>query len=309
MRSGFSIIFVATVVFAGGFFYNLAQAVCPTPLSYRVGELNEQFELSLDEAKVAISEAAELWEEMTGQNLFSYDEEATFTINFVFDERQEFADAETSFKDKLEAAESVNSSVGETHTTLLEEYQDLQQIYTNQVKDFEDRLLAYNQEVEEYNKQGGAPVEAFEALEQEKVDLDIERQTLDQLANQLNEMADEINRLGEKGNALIENYNEKVGVFNEQFGESREFTQGDYQGDKINIYTYKDKLELRTVLAHELGHSLSLDHVEGEESVMHYLIGGQPPDLSLSLTDVAEFNRVCGDMSIWDKIMYRLSNN
>jgi len=49
--------------------------------------------------------------------------------------------------------------------------------------------------------------------------------------------------------------------------------------------------------------------VEGDSSVMYYLIGDQPVDLQLSETDVAEFNRICEEMSLWAKIEYKLTSN
>ena len=309
MRSGFIIMLLVTVLFAGGYFYYIAQAVCPVPITYRVGELDERFGLSLDEAKVAIADAAELWEEATGQNLFSYDEDAKFVINFQYDERQAYATAEEILKDRLEAAENINEALSDTYAQLVAEYNKTKLTYADRVEKYERRLVAYNQKVQDYNEQGGAPSEVYADLEAEKDALDRERTALNDLSAELNELVGKINDVGDRGNALIANYNENVGVFNEKFGETREFTQGDYNYERINIYTYKDKQELETVLAHELGHALSLDHVEGSSSIMYYLIGEQPAKLDLSETDLAEFNRICGDMNLWDKIVYRLTNN
>lgn len=309
MRSGFSVALFAVIVFAGGYFYNLAQAVCPIPFTYRIGFIDERFDLTLEEARVAVSDAAEIWEQATGQNLFSYDEDAKFAINFVFDERQEFTNSEEQFKDALEAAENVNTAIGETYAKLISEYNELKLLYEDKVEDFEQRFAVYSETVDRYNQEGGAPKAVFEELEAERLSLIKERSNLNDLDKKLDTLVVEVNRIGAHGNALIKNYNEKVGVFNEEFGESREFTQGDYNYGRINIYTFKDFDELELVLAHELGHALSLDHVEGEESVLYYLIGEQPKQLTLSETDIAEFNRVCGDMNLWDKIVYRLSNN
>ena len=309
MRSGFLLALMITLVFAGGYLYNLAQAVCPVPISYRIGVLDDRFGLSEDEAKVAVAEAAEVWESATGQNLFTYDDTASFAVNFIFDERQAFLNEEGNFRDRLEAAENINEALTETHATLLEDYNALKTAYANKVDSYEANLRAYNQTVHQYNQEGGAPPEKFAELEEEKETLDKERQSLNSMAAQLNDMVDKINDIGDRGNALITNYNENVGEFNERIGDKREFTQGDYQEGRINIYTYQDERELQTVLIHEFGHALSLDHVEGEESFMYFLIGGQPADMMLSEFDLTEFNRVCGSMNLWDKIVYRLTTN
>lgn len=309
MRSGFSVTLIVVLLFAGGYFYNLAQAVCSIPLTYRVGELDERFGLTIDEAKVAITEAAETWEEATGQNLFSYDDNADFTINFIFDERQALINDEVNFSEKLEDAEGRNEVLTITYEALVEQYEDIKSNYEAEVDRFENRLADYNDEVAKYNDQGGAPAEVYEELQAERDALDAKRLELDRIANRLNIMVSDINEIGQKGNQLIERYNENVGDFNVRFGEGREFTQGDYQNNRINIYTYKDEWELHTVLVHELGHAISLDHVESSASVMHHLIGGQSAELVLTSEDLSEFNRVCGDMNLWDKIVYRLSPN
>lgn len=309
MRSGFLISLIVVLLFAGGYFYNLAQAVCPVPIKYRIGQLDERFDISLDEAKVAVAEAAEIWEEATGQNLFSYDDSAKFTVNFIYDERQEFVTEEESFSEQLESAKDINGVLSSTYESLIKEYDRLKESYDEKVEDYEERFEEYNETVREYNESGGAPPKEYAELQKERAALATRRAELESLSTNLNSLVDEINALGEKGNKLIENYNENVGEFNEKFGHAREFTQGDYNGGRINIYTYKDLHELRTVLAHELGHAMSLDHVEGDSSVMYYLIGGQPSDLELSSPDLGEFNRICGDMNLWDKIVYRLKDN
>ena len=309
MRSGFSILLIVAVMFAGGYFYHIAQAVCPTPLSYTIGELDERFGLSYNEAQVAVTEASEVWENATDRNLFSYDADAEFTINFIFDERQAFTEAESEFKEKLDAAEHINDAISDTYAKLVAQYNTLRIAYADKVEAYERRLSVYNDTVEKYNNQGGAPPDAFEELKQEKKELDDEQYALNNIADKLNGLVKEINSMSEKGNSLVQNYNQGVGVYNKTFGETREFTQGDYQGDRINIYTYEDKDELKLVLTHELGHALSLGHVDGESSVMYYLIGEQPRSLELSQADKAEFARVCGDLSVWDKIQLRLQSN
>jgi len=307
MRKGFSIVLMATILFAGGYFYYIAQAVCPIPLSYSIGDIDDRFDFSKDDARLALSEAESIWEDATGKNLFSYEEEqGDLTINFVYDERQEFVEAENKLKDKLDATENISEAISETYAELVERYNDLRIQYADKVERYERRLNVYNAEVEKYNQEGGAPEEAYASLNKEKESLNKEQKDLNALAKQLNELVTQINDIGERGNTLISSYNEGVNVYNETFGESHEFTQGDYSNSTIKIYTFESEEELRLVLVHELGHALSLDHVEGEASIMHYVIGKQPKDASLSEADLAEFNRVCGDISIFDRIKLSL---
>lgn len=306
MNRGLILVLVVAILFGGGYFYYIAQAICPTPLSYKLGDLDDRFALSTEEARLQIAQAESVWEDATGRNLFTYDEHADLVINFVFDERQEFVEAENELKDKLDATENISDAISDTYAQLVAQYNELRITYADKAEAYERKLNEYNKEVEKYNRQGGAPADVYASLAAQKKELSEEQASLNALAGNLNELVTEINSIGEKGNNLINTYNQGVNVYNETFGESHEFTQGDYSDNVIKIYTFEDSVELKRVLVHELGHALSLDHVEGKESAMYYLIGDQPEDASLSQYDLAEFVRVCGEKSIWEKLKVSL---
>lgn len=297
-----------TVLFGGGYFYYIAQAVCKVPITYRVGTIDDRFDLTLEEARLAIAEAESAWEDATGKNLFSYEPDGEMVIDFVYDQRQKFVEAENELKDKLDATENISEAISETYAQLVAEYKDLEISYKDRVEAYERRLNTYNAEVDRYNSEGGAPSEEYARLESEKEALAQEQRALGKLEQQLNTLVDEINRIGEKGNSVIKTYNQGVSVYNETFGESHEFTQGDYRNKNIKIYTFENQAELKLVLAHELGHALALDHVENERSIMHYLIGGQT-ELVLTQEDLEEFDRMCGDNSLLEKIKLSLSRD
>ena len=308
VRKGFLISLMATVLFGGGYFYYIAQAVCPTPLSYSLGDIDSRFKISSDDARLVISEAESVWEDATGRNLFTYEENGKLKVNFVYDERQKLVTTEEVLKKKLDATENMSEEVGNTYQKLVLEYDKLKESYTKNVATYEKKLQAYNAEVEKYNKKGGAPEEVFVNLSLQKKSLDADQKSLNSLSASLNTLVKEINTIGEKGNSLVQTYNQGVGVYNKTFGEPREFTQGDYSNSTIKIYTFEDREQLKLVLVHELGHALSLNHVEGEKSSMYYLIGKQPNSVTLSAQDLGEFNRVCGDNTLWEKIKVSISN-
>ncbi|MFT7507816.1 MAG: putative Zn-dependent protease [Acidimicrobiales bacterium] len=303
MRSGFSILLITVLLFGGGYLYYVAQAVCPAPLSYSIGEIDESFNLTFDEVRLALSDAENVWEDATGQNLLTYDGDSSFSVNFIYDERQEYADAEGSFKEKLDKTQSVSDSIEDRYTALVSNYDDLQTVYSQKVALYEKNLNAHNSQVVQYNQEGGVTQDLYEALQERKEELNHEQDELNSLLQKLNGMVQEINGIGERGNLLVETYNKGVKEYNNNFGESREFTQGTYSSDKrIDIYTYADSNELRLVLAHEFGHALSLDHVQNEQSVMYFLIGKQPKEITLTQEDLDEFIRVCSSQSVWDTI-------
>jgi len=286
--------FVLALVLAGGYWYRDAESKCNVPVAYDLGAIDERFGISREEARAAVSDAESLWENATGENLFTYEEGADFTVNFVYDDRQEVTNEEGEIRTVLENKEEMSAEIRAEYEQMLNKYERLKSTYEHRVDDYEDSLDAYNDEVRLWNEKGGAPEGVFADLETTKERLDRESRELNQIARELNEIVDAINALGEAGNRVVRDYNEDVEWYNMFFGGEREFTQGDYQGDKINIYQFRDGVELRQVLAHELGHALSLGHVEDEGSIMYHLMEGAHADLKLASTDLQEFRRVCG---------------
>ncbi len=285
---------VVAIVIGGGYWYHTANSKCPAPIAYAIGGIDERFGISAEEAKAVISEAESIWEDRTGRNLFTYDEDAEFAINFIFDDRQQTTLEEHQLREVLDQTESISSVMREEYEVLLNRYETLKKTYESRLRTYENRLATHNGEVAHWNAQGGAPASIYERLNEEQRSLSDESAELSSIASKLNQLVDSINELGDKSNRTIRDYNDRVADYNNRFNEEREFTQGDYQDGRINIYQFKDLDELRLVLVHELGHALSLDHVENPLSAMYYLMQDQPSDLALSDEDLAEFRRVCG---------------
>lgn len=275
--------------------YTSTAAQCPVPLSYRVGDIDDSFLLSTAEARADVEAAAQVWEQAIDRDLFVYDESADFTINFVFDERQEALNLELTERQELDETRDQNNEVLAQVQSLQTQHDELTRSYESDVARYEKALAEYNTDVNTYNDRGGAPPDKFSQLEAERVRLSEVASTLSATAAQLNTLASKINTLGERGNQLVSEYNRDVNQYNDEFGFAREFTQGDYQGNKINIYTFNDKNELITVLAHEFGHALGIGHVESNESLMYYLVDKtNSPITDLSTDDIQSFLDVCG---------------
>ena len=295
MRFTFVIFFIITLLFGTSYWYLEAAATCPVPITYRLGELDERFNLSAEDAKSIIEEATNVWERPLERELFVYDENSSFPINFIFDERQQMAVTEEEWRMRLDEKEKSSQKLIEEVKSMSGEYENLQKLYAKDRERYETRLSAYNKEVERYNQQGGAPEDVFKELQAEKKELAEMFRQLDGAGKDLNSLADTLNGLGEEGNIAVDEYNKEVIEYNEIFGETNLFTQGDFRRDRINVYKFSSAEELTRVLAHEFGHALGIGHVEGESSVMYYLTKEQSGRPSLSGQDVTDFREHCGD--------------
>ncbi|MFM2374339.1 MAG: hypothetical protein RLZZ234_334 [Candidatus Parcubacteria bacterium] len=293
-RSLVSLLIVAIIAGTGYSWYHVAYSKCRVPIRYDVGAIDPHFDLTEDEVKSALSDAESLWEDATGKNLFTFAEGAPLVVNFIYDERQKETETQHKLTEVLDRKASMSASIKSDYEKLLSSYESLKADYTAKVTAYEKRLAAHNKAVEEWNTKGGAPEGVYAALQKTSASLSAESTSLNALAKSLNGLAGKINQVGEKGNAAVEDYNESVADFNDRYDDGREFTQGDYTGDAIHIYQYDDATELRRVLAHELGHALSLSHVADTEAIMHSVMEGDREGLALRYDDLAEYQRTCG---------------
>lgn len=305
MRFPFLVALVFFIIIGTGYWYQTTAYQCPVPLSYRVGVLHESFGLTTEEAQDEIAAAVSVWEEAAGRDLFVYDDAAAFTVNFVFDERQEQSNGERSERQALDEKQKENTALFATIDSVQQEFETLSQNYRTQVAVYETRLSEYNTQVRQYNDRGGAPEEVFAALEEERTALNRESTRLNGVANELNILGTRLNQLGERGNALVRDYNRAVSIYNERYGHAHEFTQGDYRGDRINIYEFSNRNELKTVLVHEFGHALGIDHIDDASAVMYYLLEDTESAPRLAESDMTAFAAVCGTGTEWDHSLRR----
>lgn len=292
MRSIYVVALFATIFFSGWYLLRMAPP-CLVPLTYHLGKVDTRFNLSTEEAMQLVRRGEKAWEDQMDRPLFIYDPNSTFTVNFIYDKRQSTSDAAETDKQQLDKKEVDSASVGSEYKKVLDQYNNLKSDYDQKTASYESRLSDFNNTVAEYNKKGGAPKEVFDKLKVTEDSLAVEATSLQSTSNKLAVLAKSINDLGEKGNSLISEYNNEVNTYNRNYGKSEEFTQGDYQGTSINIYNFKDKEELVNVLTHEFGHALGLPHVEGNTSIMYYLMGKQPNGSKLTDTDLAALAKVC----------------
>lgn len=195
-----------------------------------------------------IDEANQIWSKVVNKNLFSFDPQGKIVINLIYSQRQSMADKLNSLENNLKTGkQSLDSSVAQ--------YQNLQ-------ADFSKKLQAFNAEVENWNKLGGAPEEVFNRLKTQQEELKAEADKLNQMANQLNLSAQEYN-LG------VSQYQQSAQTLNKALSVNPE--AGVYNGSlpQIDIYLTSSQKELIHTLAHEMGHALGLSHLDNQQAIMY----------------------------------------
>lgn len=95
-------------------------------------------------------------------------------------------------------------------------------------------------------------------------------------------------------------YNEAARALNARISEFNEsnagtFDQGEYvsdkKGERITVFEFEDRIDLRQVLSHEFGHAIGLEHNEDPSSVMYSF--SERGNTALSEADLASLRTRC----------------
>lgn len=269
------LLFLFLIILAGFLVYKNEFAPCQRTIFYDIGSFDTHFGITREKFLKTVQESEIIWEQKPDNNLFEYKLGSKFKINLIFDERQAKTIEADRSKDEIEGSRAEYDSIVENYKILAASHDKLLNDYNIQAAAFEANLNDYNRRVNEINNKGGATPQEARELEEEKKILESERNNLNRQRSILNNRASELNSLGDTINTLGQKLNINVDVHNQLFGEAREFDQGEYRGDEINIYQFDGIGELRLVLAHEFGHALGIEHVENSESIMYYLMEKQ----------------------------------
>lgn len=309
MRYQFALALLLSVTAGVTYWYRTTSHICPVPITYRLGSIDESFSLTQAEAFEAIESATMVWERATAENLFEYDADADLVVSFIFDDRQATADARDSEGARLDAVQEQNQEIRDSIVVLQQKYKEMEDAFTERKTAYDQTLASYNEEVQQVNDRGGATEEEYESLQETQQLLQSESQVLRTMSDDLSSVATQLNQLSAEGNRLISSYNEDVHRYNDTFQGGEEFTQGDYTPGEIHVYKFSNQNELVSVLAHEFGHALGVNHVEEPESLMYYLLEeGETRAPELSQTDMDAYRTVCRDDS-WEYQLRKLIRN
>lgn len=266
------------------------------PLKWRIGRIDPMFNVTEGQVRSAIEKGIALWETAAGRKLFQYSPDG-FPVELIFDERQQRLiamktdeEAVTVLRGQCEAASR--------------NYQAAAADLKSRISLYKSALDAHNRNVERSNATGIATEVDVAEFESERTRLQTEQENLARQEQEVEALRQEANRMVDSLNAEVKRYNLSAKATNQQatpvrIGECR-FTQSSIGGkvsiqvDAISIYSFHNEAHLAVVLAHELGHAVGVEHVEGDDALMSAVERGNriPTNLELTARDRAALAKV-----------------
>lgn len=224
------------------------QTPCDAPVQYHLGSVDPRFGLSNAQVLDDISQATSLWSTYEGKSLFVYNPKGNLTVSLIYDERQQLSTQISSM------TQSVTGEKGSLAARIA--------TYEQQVTQHQQKLAAFEQQVSNLNNEGGAPPDLYAQLKQQQDSLNNE-------ALQLNAQGQSLRTEASQYNMDVSQLNQTINTFNSDLALRPEEGQYNSGNNTIEIYFDNSHNELIHTLAHELGHSLGLQHVQDATSIMY----------------------------------------
>ncbi|MEI9966576.1 MAG: matrixin family metalloprotease [Candidatus Moraniibacteriota bacterium] len=288
---------ISILLLAGGFavFFLSSQVPCKRVIEYALGDVDPRFGIAQGVLKGVVQDAEMPWEQAAGRELFRFRPEAPLKVNFLFDERQQATLEYAALEAKHSQTAQKQEAIGAAYDTLKQSFETKRVAFEQKAATYEADLAAYEKAVQAANNRGGASSEEYAQLSRDRETLQARAKSLNAEQKELNVLVDGINAKAKEEGRVVADLNHDIRAYQDRYGAGEEFDQGEYVGNAINIYEFRNTDELGLVLAHEFGHALGLDHVENPASVMYYLMKDQSQHpVRLTNEDQAALTAFCG---------------
>ncbi len=236
---------------------------CESPIKYKIGSVDPKFGISQKDFDIHSEAAADVWNSTYKSILFEKDPNASLTINLVYDERQSLTQEISEISTEVESNKnSLSSKIKE---------------YDQRYEELKDRIDELNAEIEKWNEKGGAPSDEYERLKKEQQEISKEIESLNREGATLNKTTFDVNN-------KINTLNNTISMFNTVLQSKPEAGVYIPTENRIEIYSFGNKEQLVSTLAHEFGHALGLPHIPNQNTLMNAIATPQ--------TTFTEYDRV-----------------
>ena len=144
---------------------------CREPITYRLGNVDERFNLTREEFRTAINMAAAMWGKPFHRDLFREDPDGAIEINLLYDYRQEATDRLKKLNYKIDRSKSSYEELKSRLENLKAEYEQKKAGLNSDFNAYNAKVNAFNTETESWNRRGGVPQSIHMRLMKEKDEL------------------------------------------------------------------------------------------------------------------------------------------
>ncbi|MBA3486917.1 MAG: matrixin family metalloprotease [Lysobacter sp.] len=259
--------------------HTFAHVPCGIPIHIALDEVDPRFGFQRATVLQALKEAVDLWQAAGDAKMFVWsDHPQAMAINLEFDERQHNVNQQRSLRGGIDRDRWQLQS----HEVTLKQWggriEAARRDHDRQSEAFARRARAHQAEVAAWNSANpqARTEPRRQALERESLAVRAMQAKVQRGLAELNADIASYNRRAREQQQQAEQYRGRVARYNTlsspQPIESGRYSYDREQGRRIAVFRTGDYNDLVWIFAHELGHSLGLDHLNQPGAVMNELL-------------------------------------